>query len=336
MDYNKIYLILIVKTDRFIISFILGFISKGMTRAINQIWNYFFKGFIGTSFIVFIYPMLCIVATIGSVILALTAPLWIPCVVIILHLYMIFIYDFDPPNDERNRYCTFLKAIVWNILIQGCLQPILCLFVGGILCPIAATIIFVLSIVRYSFRLMWDFIMFHFFIEKCGRVPSNDSFAVKRVAGPGLALDYYFLIKPEQALAAFEAKMELDELDAFRKFSENFILQPQRDFKQFVEACFGPFSSHLNSKSGQYKMLERESRELLCLLNEKLEKRKHELQVNLPASVRSRIRLNTMDLKIAIQHGAHLLERFYPKHVIDRLSISDDEFWDSKVSFIIL
>ena len=57
--------------------------------------------------------------------------------------------------------------------------------------------------------------LFHLFIKKCGRVPSSDSFAVKRIAGPGLALDYFFLIKPEQALAAFEAKMELDELQVY-------------------------------------------------------------------------------------------------------------------------
>ena len=126
--------------------------------------------------------------------------------------------------------------------------------------------------------------------------------------------------------------MEVDELDAFQKFTENFILQPQRDFKQFVEACFGPFSSHLNSKSGPYRNLERESRDLLCLLNEKLEKRRRELQMSLPTSVKSRIRLESMDLKISIQHGAHLLEKFYSQHVIDRLSIPEDEFWYAKVS----
>lgn len=271
-------------------------------------------------------------ASVSSIVLALTAPFWIPITVILLHLYMVFIYDIDCPNDERNRYGIFFIAIVWKIGIQGCLQPLLCLFVGGVLCPLAAATIFIAGIFRYSIRLMWDFITFHLLIEKCGRVPSSNSFAVKRISGPGLARNYYFSIKPEQALASLEAKMEVDELDAFQKFTENFILQPQRDFKQFVEACFGPFSSHLNSKSGPYKNLERESRDLLCLLNEKLEKRRRELQMILPTSVKSRIRLESMDLKISIQHGAHLLEKFYSQHVIDRLSIPEDEFWYSKVS----
>lgn len=311
----------------------LGFISKGVVRAINQIWNYFFKGFIGTVSILFFFPILCIVVSFGSIIFAITAPLWIPFSVLLLHLFMIFAYDLDCPNESRNRYCIILEAIVWNIFMQGILQPILAIFVGGILCPIAALAIFIFSIIRMTVRQIWDYVIFNFFIKKYARVPSNDSFAVKRILGPGLAMDYSLSIKPEQALAAFEARMELDELEAFETFTEQHILQPQHDFKQFVDACFGPFSSQLNIKSNPYKSLERESRELLSLLKEKLEKRRRELQIGLTVNVRNRIRLHVTDLKISIQHGAHLLQRFYPKHVIDRLpTAAQESFWISKVS----
>ncbi len=139
--------------------------------------------------------------------------------------------------------------------------------------------------------------MFHTFIKKCGRVPASDSFAVRRIAGPGLALDYYFSIKPEQALASFEAKMELDELQAWQHSMETVICQPQKDFSQFVEACFGPFSAQL-SKSGPYRQLERECQDLLSSLHEKLEKRRRELQLGLSPTVKSRIKLNTMELKV--------------------------------------
>lgn len=70
------------------------------------------------------------------------------------------------------------------------------------------------GLVRYWLRLLWDTIMFYGLIKKRGRVPACDSFIVKRIAGPGLASNYYFQIKPEQALAAFEAK--LGELDLFQ------------------------------------------------------------------------------------------------------------------------
>jgi hypothetical protein len=41
-------------------------------------------------------------------------------------------------------------------------------------------------------------------------------------------------IRPEQALAAFEAKMELDELAAYQHNMEQMILQPQKDFRYVV------------------------------------------------------------------------------------------------------
>lgn len=307
-----------------------GFIGKGLTRAINRVWNYFIKGFLGTVVIAFLFPLLCIAVSAGSVTLAVTAPLWMPFIVVGVHLYMMLVCDLDCPDPNRNRYCVLLEATVWNILIRGCLQPVAAVLVAALICPVAAVGVFCVGIARYWIRIFWDAVTFHLFIKKCGRIPSNDSFAVKRVAGPGLALDYYFAIKPEQALAAFEAKMESDELQAFQQAMEKHIMQPQRDFSQFVEACFGPFSAQL-SKTGPYKNLERESRDLMSSLHEKLEKRRRELQTGLTTAVKSRIKLNTMELKVAIQQGAHLLELFYPEHVMTRLSMSEDDFWDSKV-----
>lgn len=139
--------------------------------------------------------------------------------------------------------------------------------------------------------------VYHLFIKKCGRIPSSDSIAVKRIKGPGLGQEYYFIITTSQALASLEAKMELDELDAYQKSMETIITQPQKDFSQFVEACFGPFSAQL-SKSGQYRQLEREGQNLLSSLHEKVEKRRRELQLGLQAAVKTRVRLSTSDLKV--------------------------------------
>lgn len=302
-----------------------------MTRALDRIWNYFCKGFICTMALVIFFPILCVTVSITSILFGLAAPIWIPFVMLLLHLYMMFVYDLDSPNDLRNRYCVFLEAVLWNVFVQGCVQPILAVIVAGFVCPLAATIVFFVGIIRYWFRILWDSLTFHLFIKKCAKIPSSDSLAVKRIAGPGLIQNYYYSIKPEQALAAFESKMELDELMAFQQGMENQIFQPKRDMKQFVEACFGPFSAQLDKKSGPFRDLERESRDLLNLLNEKLERRRRDLQTGLSASVKNRIKLHPMELKVAIQHGAHLLERFYPEHVIGRLSMTEEEFWDSKV-----
>lgn len=105
-------------------------------------------------------------------------------------------------------------------------------------------------------------------------------------------------IRPEQALAAFEAKLELDELLAFQQETERLITQPQRDFTQFVEACFGPFAASLAKAKDPYRSLEKEAKDLIAVLHEKLDRRRKNLQTGLGMVVRSKIKLTTFDLKV--------------------------------------
>ena len=67
-----------------------------------------------------------------------------------------------------------------------------------------------------GFRHGWDVIMFHAIIKKRARVPAGDSMFARRVSGPGLAKNFFYQIKTEQALVALEARMEMDEISAFK------------------------------------------------------------------------------------------------------------------------
>ncbi|EEB13018.1 conserved hypothetical protein [Pediculus humanus corporis] len=306
-----------------------GFIGKGMTRHLNRIWNYIIKGFFGTLAWATLFPIICIVISGVSIVIALSAVLWMPMFTLFLHLFMAVLYDLDNPDPSKNKYFVFLEAIIWNILIQGCMQPIAAIIVGAIICPIISLFILAVAFTRYGARLTWDAAMFHLIIKKRGRIPASDSFVVKRIAGPGLASDYYYQIKPEQALASLEARMELDELSAYQHEMEQIIMQPTKDFSQFVECCFTPFSAQI-SKTGVYSVLEKECQDLLACLHEKLERRRRELNNGLSGTVRSKIKLTATHLKIALQQGALMLERFYPTHVLQRLPATEEEFWEAR------
>ncbi|XP_071579554.1 uncharacterized protein [Temnothorax nylanderi] len=307
-----------------------GFIGKGMTRHLNRLWNYGAKGLLGTLIILFIFPVVCVLASVSSLIVALTAVLWMPLVTLTLHAFMALIMDLDSPEPSRNRYFVVMEALVWNIGVQGCLQPIAALFVALALCPVISFVILTIAVIRYWVRVFWDTVMFHLVIKNRGRIPASDSFVVKRIAGPGLASDYYYQIRAEQALAAFEAKLELDELLAFQQETERLITQPQRDFTQFVEACFGPFAASLAKTKDPYKSLEKEAKDLIAVLHEKLDRRRKNLQTGLGVAVRSKIKLTTFDLKVVIQQGALMLERLYPTHVFARLPGNEEDFWENK------
>lgn len=114
------------------------FYSTGITRNINRVWNYLIKGCLGTTLIVILFPILCLSITGLSIVGALTAPIWVPLITLGLHLLMMVGYDLDCPDDSRNRYGIIWEALLWNILLQGCLQPVLATFVAAAICPAIA------------------------------------------------------------------------------------------------------------------------------------------------------------------------------------------------------
>lgn len=62
------------------------------------------------------------------------------------------------------------------------------------MCAYGKIILFVVAVIRYWIRVFWDTAMFHLVIKNRGRIPASDSFVVKRIAGPGLASDYYYQV----------------------------------------------------------------------------------------------------------------------------------------------
>jgi hypothetical protein len=64
-----------------------------------------------------------------------------PVVTLGLHIFMALIYDLDSPDPSRNRYLVMLEAILWNIGLQGCVQPLAALFVAFVMCPVISLIV---------------------------------------------------------------------------------------------------------------------------------------------------------------------------------------------------
>lgn len=118
-----------------------GFIGKGFTRHLNRIWNYLIKGLFGTVGLVIVFPLVCVAVIAGSLFISLSAMLWMPILTMCVQITNGVIYDLDSPEQRRNRYFTLFEALLWNIGIQGLLQPIAALFVAAIICPLVSVII---------------------------------------------------------------------------------------------------------------------------------------------------------------------------------------------------
>lgn len=100
------------------------------------------KGLFGTIFLVIIFPIVCFFVIVASFLVALTAALWMPFLTMAVQVTNAVVYDLDSPEKQRNRFFVLAEALVWNIGIQGCLQPAVAIVVAGIVCPAVSVVIF--------------------------------------------------------------------------------------------------------------------------------------------------------------------------------------------------
>ncbi len=187
-------------------------LSKALGRFFNQFHLYFLLGFFGHAFLVLLMPLGCILLSTLSLLLALTAIVWVPIVCAIFYFIVIIFYDY---HGQR-----LLNGILWNILVNilfcGIVQPIACAIMAFIICPLGAAVVASYASIHWLCRESWDSLMYAIVLKRAARVPAAESFLARRVAGPGLASKFFYQIRPEQALVALETKMEVDELDTYQ------------------------------------------------------------------------------------------------------------------------
>ncbi|XP_064624711.1 uncharacterized protein LOC135486100 isoform X2 [Lineus longissimus] len=306
-----------------------GFLGKHFTRHCNRIWNFVFKGAFGSFGLVLCFPLVCIVSSLLSMIAALTTPLWMPFITLLVHLAAVLFFDFDNPRLENNNIILIGEAIFWRFIFLGILQPIGALLGGLICCPIASVFMLFGGVLRYGFRRIWDVFMFHAVIKRLARIPSSDSFVARRVEGPGLASNFFYQIQSEQALAAVEAKMEQQELQAWGENVRKQIEKPVDAYRDFAEKGFKPFSAKL-SQTGVFDRLMQETWTLTNELDQKIAKHRECLNLGLLPSVKTKVKLSTRDIKLTIAQAMKLVQDFYPTHVIARLPMGEEAFWEHK------
>lgn len=70
--------------------------------------------------------------------------------------------------------------------------------------------------------------------------------AITHIKRVGILMCFFFMrltqISKEQALAAFEARLESDRLIAYRRQTERLIRRPAEEFRLFIQQVFSPFS----------------------------------------------------------------------------------------------
>lgn len=81
---------------------------------------------------------------------------------------------------------------------------------------------------------MYDRIMYLSVVKRFARIPAHNNFLARRVAGPGLAAEYFYQVSSPEVLAALESLIEQNELKVYRSYVEAILMKPVNDYR-FVQ-----------------------------------------------------------------------------------------------------
>nr|CBH09249.1 similar to CG2519 [Heliconius melpomene] len=301
-----------------------GLLGKGLSRQANRLWNYGLIGGLGSVLLLLVFPLVTLAASVLSLLAAVSVPLWMLPVTLVMHAGFAVVYDLDCPNPGRvNRWFALFEALIWRVGLLGLVQPVLAFVVAIFLCPLASIILLVGGVSWWLVRGAWEALAWRALIVRAARVPAHDSRYCHRVAGPALHSYACYQISAAQALAAVCARGELEALAAWAADTEAAIERPLRDYRHFVDACFGPFSVQI-AKTGAYKQIEKECGELVWSAREKLAARRRDLALPLTDAARARVRMLPNDLRKAVHASAAELSRMWGA------AARADEWWAAR------
>ncbi|KAI8435623.1 hypothetical protein MSG28_003890 [Choristoneura fumiferana] len=220
-----------------------GLLGKGLSRQANRVWNYGVVGGLGSLGLLLVFPIVVLVTCALSLAAAVAVPLWVPALTLAVYAGNALVYDLDCPDPPRlNRWFVLFEVVVWQIAVQGFLQPVAALVVAVVVCPVFALLLLVGGVSWWGLRALWEAVAWRALIRRMARVPAHDSAFCRRVDGPGLRSRTHYQLTCAQAVAAVAARGELLALGEWAAACERAVARPLHDYQHFVHACFGPFS----------------------------------------------------------------------------------------------
>ncbi|UJR35359.1 hypothetical protein I4U23_028116 [Adineta vaga] len=307
-----------------------GFLGKNMQRMFNRFWNYVAKGFIGTVAICVVYPVTCLIVPIVSFTLGVLSPIWMPILTLLFHVLQLIFYDANSAGEYGRKLFCLINIIMTDFLCCGLIQPVLVLL-ALITSPIVALILVLFALLHRCTRGMYDRIIYHLVVKRFARVPAHNGFLARRIAGPGLAAEYFYQVSSPEVLAALESLIEQKELHVYQSYVEQILKKPIDEYRQFFDKAFEPFSARVQNENNESifgrmnSVVNKHIQDLRAAINT----RDDLLRLHRDSN-HNRIRLTETDLTDVLIEGTQLVEKWYPKRILSYYNKEEiEKFWNN-------
>ena len=189
-----------------------GFFGKSFSRIFNLIYNYIFKFIIIGSLLIALYPSAILINVAICLALVICSPVLALIGLVFEWLFHLLIYDC---LLEKSVICPLLRYVIWNLLIKGIFQFVLCILLF-VIQPVLAVLMFIFANLRFVLREIYDFLMYY--LVKCiAKIPVTDSCLAWKKAGPELFRNRFYDISDQDIILLVRGFLERKELDEYKR-----------------------------------------------------------------------------------------------------------------------
>eukprot|EP01117_Protostelium_nocturnum_P016860 TRINITY_DN6757_c0_g1_i2.p1 TRINITY_DN6757_c0_g1~~TRINITY_DN6757_c0_g1_i2.p1 ORF type:complete len:1125 (-),score=277.54 TRINITY_DN6757_c0_g1_i2:24-3398(-) len=303
-----------------------GLLDRSVQRPFNVIWNYGFKGF-GIFVYCIVRPLLTLLNVLVTILLVASSPLWIFFFTFVWKLFNLFIYDSYFPFYEVRWYNSFFPLfellfvrVFWFTLVQ----LLSCLAMVVLIHPLHSILWFFFGTLRFLLRRFYDNLCQVTVIKKA-KIPRNDTFLCRMIAGPGLASQFYFRTHPDIAILALQARIDSMAMGLYKSKAVSDIMSPGNNVRDWVRNTFGNLGMGIDNSHPLFTAINKRESDLKNELEEKVMMDEREIGVKNKPPAHSEIKLAEQELLITLEGGAKLLEDFMPN--LEKWTNKQNQVW---------
>lgn len=315
-----------------------GIIGKGITRIFNVLWNYGFKGILGTLLCLLLHPILAILCIVTCFTGLITSPIWAMLCSVFMYLFDILVYDSvsdfvsaDTMSGEEFRKSIFplMASVLYRMLLAGIGQFILSI-VSMFAVSIGGLFVLLWSFVSNGIRSVYDAFVYYAILKHHAKVPAADGFLQKRIGGPGLSGSYYYEINRKLGLLAIQHALEELEMKIYEDRMKEIIKKPLQDLNEFYSK-YEKLGLIVDRERKMDNTFDNTRRLLLNRLSSQIRDHRESTGLRMPYNSNLRmVKMNSAELQATLEGGSILCNKFMQKLMVQMTEDEQSKFWSSK------
>lgn len=213
-----------------------GFLGKGASRIIHCLWNYAIKLPLGSAIVAVMVPCGVVIAFLWHLVRLVGGVALAPVNTLLRYVFDVLVYDADNAGSMFYPLFPLARILLGKFGCGVVLQAVAALALAFVVHPACSVLALGWNTASALLGYLYDSVLFYAVVKPRGRVPPEDTFLARRIAGPGLSMQYYFHLGEEEVMAVLQLALEECEMSLFEAAALAKIQEPHEVLRSIVSS----------------------------------------------------------------------------------------------------